>query len=421
MRNPKILVLERDPDLANQVRSVAGELRPRPEVVPCERPGQVGDMLTDDGPFDVLLAGPSLGTKSGLSRLQIIHDEMPTMSVVLAFAQRPDAQLRDIVRTGAIDLLHLPVADRLLRETLERAVSLSRPAASATAASSSAPSAAHGHAASMFTIASATGGCGKTFFATNLAYFLQHHTNKKICIIDLDLQFGEVSTALRLRPRYSIADLLSRDEEDGDLAGHLDEYMVRHDTGVYVLPAPKDPTDADRIHPTDVTKVLEAARSKFDYVVVDTPAQLSEVVLAAFDLSNSLYVMATMDLPSVRNMGVFLNTLDKLKIPSDNINLILNKAEKDVGIDVDQITKLFPQGFQAVLPYAREVSKSVNVGTPILAFSPTSDISKRLATGLLPVLPETSALRLPVDSSAGKERGGRLARLFRPIFRPTES
>ena len=145
-----------------------------------------------------------------------------------------------------------------------------------------------------------------------------------------------------------------------------------------VLPAPKDPTDADRIHPTDVTKVIEAARRRWDYVVVDTPAQLSEVVLAAFDLSNSLYVMATMDLPSVRNMGVFLNTLDKLKIPSDNINLILNKAEKDVGIDVEQITKLFPQGFQAVLPYAREVSKSVNVGTPILAFAPASETSTRI-------------------------------------------
>ena len=297
---------------------------------------------------------------------------------------------------------------------------MSRPGYGSRCTATASPAANNGHATSVFTIASATGGCGKTFFATNLAYFLQHHTNKKICIIDLDLQFGEVSTALRLRPRYSIADLLSRDEEDGDLAGHLEEYMVRHDTGIHVLPAPKDPTDADRIHPTDVTKVLEAARSKFDYVVVDTPSQLSEVVLAAFDLSNSLYVMATMDLPSVRNMGVFLNTLDKLKIPSDNINLILNKAEKDVGIDVEQITKLFPQGFQAVLPYAREVSKSVNVGTPILAFAPTSDISKRLQTGLVPLLPEGSPARLPVDTGV-KERRSLFARLFRPVLHPTES
>ena len=420
MRNPKILVLERDPDLVSQVRGVAGELRPRPEVVPCERPGQVGDLLTEDGPFDVLVAGPSLGTKAGLNRLQVIHDELPTMSVVLAFAQRPEAQLREIVRTGAIDLLHLPVSDKSMRETLERGISLSRPATVEHAYGP--PTAVPGSNSTVFTIASATGGCGKTFFATNLGYFLQHHTGKKTCIIDLDLQFGEVSTALRLRPRYSIADLLAREEEGGDMASHLEEFMVMHDTGVAVLPAPKDPTDADRIHPTDVTKVLEAARSQFDYVVVDTPSQLSEVVLAAFDLSNRLYVMATMDLPSVRNMGVFLNTLDKLKIPSDNVNLVLNKAEKDIGIDVEQITKLFPQGFKAVLPYAREVSKSVNVGTPILAFTPNAEVSRRLSGGLTDLLPPESRARIPaVETAQQKQAGGFFSRMFRPRFHPSES
>jgi pilus assembly protein CpaE len=421
MRNPKILVLERDPDLASQVRGIAGELRPRPEVVPCERTGQVGDLLSDDGPFDVLLAGPSLGTKTGLARLQVIHDELPTMSMVLAFSQRPEAQLRDIVRVGALDLLHLPVPDRSMRETLERAIALSRPSQEPTPVTATTASAGT-HAGTVFTIASATGGCGKTFMATNLAYFLQHHTGKRTCIIDLDLQFGEVSTALRLRPRYSIADLLSREEEGGNLADHLEEFMVTHDTGVSVLPAPKDPTDADRIHPTDVTKVLEVARQKFDYVVVDTPAQLSEVVLAAFDISNGLYVMATMDLPSVRNMGVFLNTLDKLKIPSHNVNLILYKAERDIGIDVDQITKLFPQGFKAVLPYAREVSKSVNVGTPILAFAPQMEISKKLAIGLAPLLPEENRMRLPVETNGnGKKRSSLFMRMFRPVLHPTES
>jgi pilus assembly protein CpaE len=419
VRNPKILVLDREPDLAGQVRSVASELRPRPEIVPCERVTAVGELLSDDGPFDVLVAGPSLGTKTGLARLQVIRDELPAMSLVLAFAQRPEAQLRDIVRTGAVDLVQLPVSDRVLRESIERAISLSRPAVdpAAVAVAAAAPQA---PSSTVFTIASATGGCGKTFFSTNLAYFLHHNTGKRTCIIDLDLQFGEVSTALRLRPRYSIADALAREDEDADLATHLEEYMVSHDTGVMVLPAPKDPTDADRIHPTDVTRVLEAARRRFDYVIVDTPAQLSEVVLAAFDLSNSLYVMATMDLPSVRNMGVFLNTLEKLKIPSDNVKLILNKAERDIGIDVEQITKLFPQGFSAVLPYAREVSKSVNVGTPILAFSPGAEISRRLTTGLLPLLPDDSRFRAGAEATSHK-REGLFSRMFRPILHPTQS
>ena len=91
-------------------------------------------------------------------------------------------------------------------------------------------------------MSSATGGCGKTFLATNLAYMLSHYTGKRACIVDLDLQFGEVSTALRLRPRYTIFDALERTAgEEPDLEAHIEDYLVTHETGFSVLAAPKDP------------------------------------------------------------------------------------------------------------------------------------------------------------------------------------
>ena len=190
----------------------------------------------------------------------------------------------------------------------------------------------------------------------------------------------------------------------------IDEYLVQHETGVWVMPAPKDPSEADRISPPDVTRVVEAMRNRFDYVIVDTPAALTEVVLAAFDLSDLLFCMATLDLPSVRNMGVFLNTLEKLKIPTENIRLILNKAETDVGIDVEQITKLFPQGFSSVLPYAKEVSRSINLGMPVITSSPGSEVSRRLAEGMMELLPEAERQHAQEAVSAS---GGRLGRLFK--------
>src|SRR5437588_7989367 len=125
MRNAKILILDRSEELAAQIRGVADELRPRPEVVTCERVGAVADLLTERGPFDVLVAGPSLGTRSGLARLEVIHDELPAMALLLAFNRRPEAKLRDIVRTGALDLLQLPAEDEVLLESVKRAVELS--------------------------------------------------------------------------------------------------------------------------------------------------------------------------------------------------------------------------------------------------------------------------------------------------------
>ncbi len=408
MRNPKILVLDRGESLAYQVKTVSDDLRPRPDVVPCSRVGSVAEIIDEEGPFEVLVAGPSLGTRSGLARLRVIREELPGMSLVLAFSRRPDASLRDIVRTGAVDLLQLPVDDKELLESLDRAVDLARTAgdlqdrADATAAAPAAGlTPVPGGPGRVFTISSATGGCGKTFFATNLAYFLVRHTGKRACIVDLDLQFGEVSTALRLRPKYTIFDALQREDTDeDDMRAHIGEYTVSHETGVHVLAAPREPSEADKISPPDVIRIVEAVRGNFDYVIVDTPPQLNECVLAAFDLSDLLYVMATLDLPSVRNMSVFLGTLERLKITADNVRLILNKAESDVGIDIDQVTKLFPQGFESVLPYAKEVSRSINLGMPVMAASPGSEISRLLVSGMRSILPDDARARIEEDAPA---------------------
>jgi pilus assembly protein CpaE len=411
--SPKILVLDRSDTFAEEVRDAVDELDPRPEVVACTRVGAVAEVLESDGPFELLVAGPSLGTRSGLARLRVIHEELPAMGLILAFSRRPDASLRDIVRTGAVDLLQLPIDDKELSESIVRALELARamPTKAVAATTADAPAAAGatplaGGPGTVFTIGSATGGCGKTFYATNLAYFLARWTQKRVCIVDLDLQFGEVSTALRLRPKFTIFDALQReDTNEADLQAHIDEYMVMHETGVHILAAPREPSEADRISPPDVTKILEAVRASFDYVIVDTPPQLAETVLAAFDLSDMLYVMATLDLPSVRNMSVFLGTLERLKVPTDNVRLVLNKAESDVGIDVEQVTKLFPQGFESVLPYAKEVSRSINLGMPVMAASPTAQISTLMAGGMKNILPPDLQARIEAEAPAKKSGG----------------
>jgi pilus assembly protein CpaE len=403
MRNPRILVVDRDDTLVDDVRDAVAEHRPTPDIQTCMDPALVEDVLADDGPFDILVAGPGLTTRGGLARLVELHDVRPDMSVVLVFARRPSTALRDIVRAGAVDVLQLPFADGALRAALSRVIELNKTRTLVPASANGASLNGSGpkEPGLVFTMSSATGGCGKTFLATNLAYMLSHYTGKKACVVDLDLQFGEVSTALRLRPKFTIFDALEKaDNEDADLEEHIQDYLVTHESGFSVLAAPRDPGEADRIDPPDVARIIRAIRNRFDYVVVDTPAALTEVVLAAFDMSDVVYTMATLDLPSVRNMGVFLGTLDRLKISSDNVRLILNKAESDVGIDVAQVTKLFPQGFKAVLPYAKEVSRSINVGMPVMASSPGSEISQLMLAGFKDLLSESDQVQIANEAPA---------------------
>ena len=397
---PRAIVIDRTTELADRFREVAAQFDEACDVHACLRVSDVVEMVEDDPTPTVVVAGPAIVTRSGLARLEMLHDNCPNLVIVLAFTRRPSAAMRDIVRAGAVDMLQLPADDSMIVASMNRAIGLAERAAMITAAPAAAgevgevatPARPTG---SIVTLASATGGCGKTFLATNLGYLLSRTPGHRVCIVDLDLQFGEVSTALHLRPKYTICDALAREQESGDLKDCIEDYVVRHESGVAVLAAPRDPSEADRIEPPDVTKVLLAARENFDTVIVDTPPYLSEVVLAAFDLSTSLYSVATLDLPSVRNMGVFLSTLDRLKIPADNVRLILNKAERDVGIDVDQVKKLFPQGFSAVLPYAKEVSKSINLGLPVVAASPTADISRRITEGFRELTGTDAATTVP--------------------------
>jgi hypothetical protein len=91
-------------------------------------------------------------------------------------------------------------------------------------------------------------------------------------------------------------------------------------------------------------------------------------------------------------------------VPTENVRLILNKAESDVGIDIEQVTKLFPQGFESVLPYAKEVSRSINLGMPVMAASPTAEISSLMAGGMKLVLPDALQSRV-VEETTPKKAG----------------
>ena len=381
MRTPKLLVLDETEDLSLQVQAVTAVLRPRPGVVWCDSFDAVAELADEAGPFDVIIAGPIVSKDDGLQRLRDLRAGAPGTQLVLALDRWRSTSLRDTVRTGALDILRLPASDEDLLGAVEQALELSRPVARRRGEDRRVGEGAERPQGTVIAVVSATGGSGKTVFATNLAYHLQSRT-EQTCLIDLDLQFGELATALRLRPRHTIHDLVSREGDDDDLARQFEEHLERHESGIRLLSAPDEPEEADGIDAADVARVIEAARSRFDYVIVDTPAALSESVLVAVEQADQIFALATLDLPSVRNLGVMLSTLKRLKVPPERIRLLLNKVEPDVGIDVARVEQYFPQGFSMVIPYGREVNRSLNMGQPVLAYAPRGEVSKALAAGL---------------------------------------
>jgi len=225
---PRVLVLERNGELAARIRHNA--VGTGAVVKGCPDTTRADTHLTT-GHWDVVVVGPSLMHRAGLRRLVSLHERYPWVAVVLAPRERPRADLVEIVQVGAVDLVPLDADDDELRRSLSRAARITRVRIGVMA---------HGPAATnrgrIVMISSASGGCGKTFLATNAAEFLARTTDQPVILVDLDLQFGEVSTTLRLRPELTISDLLAAEAEGYDLHEILDEYLLIHPDGFKVPP-----------------------------------------------------------------------------------------------------------------------------------------------------------------------------------------
>lgn len=377
-----VVVVEPDPYLAVSVEALLGGVHPTPELLAV---ADLEELETWARPTGVVVAGPSCANKHAIAQLAAFRDRHPAVRIVLAFDRRPGAPMREVVAVGADALVDVAEMEEV-REAILRSIDLADGLATALELAQENAAAPLGQ---VLTVCSATGGCGKTFYATNLAVALARITGRKVALLDLDLQFGEVMTALRLRPQHTMSDVAAI-EDEAELGTYLPEMLTAHESGVWVLPAPLDPAEADRVGPEDITRVLGALQQHFDYVIVDNPTGLGEGTLAALDRSNHLFILAALDLSSVRNLRLFLQTLDRLRIPQDELSLILNKDQTGVGIEAQDIERLFPRGFRSKIPYSRQVPRSMNSGVPLFASEPASLVAGGIVDGIVDLLPEDS-------------------------------
>jgi pilus assembly protein CpaE len=125
-------------------------------------------------------------------------------------------------------------------------------------------------------------------------------TGAEVALVDLDLHFGDVAIMLRLFPSHTFHDAA---QSPGLDTISLKSFLTRHESGIWALVAPTEPTAADGIDPAAVAAILRLLRDAFAYVVIDTPAAFSEPVLAAFDESDWVVMLATLDVPSIKNLN----------------------------------------------------------------------------------------------------------------------
>jgi pilus assembly protein CpaE len=191
--------------------------------------------------------------------------------------------------------------------------------------------------------------------------------------VDLDLAFGDVAIALQLFPAHTMADAVP-------LGEHLDASAVSslltpHSPGLTTLVAPVEPGTAENIPAGTVAAILKVLKQQFQFVVVDTPPAFTDHVLAAFDASDLLALLATLDIPALKNLKLTLETLDLLNYPRERWRIVLNRADSKVGLSLAEVEKTLRLPISVQIPSSRAVPASINRGVPIVLDDPSHAVS----------------------------------------------
>jgi len=325
--------------------------------------------LEGDPAEDTVVLGPTVDQSAAFRIADQMRIWRPSLGVVLVRQRVDSGLLAEAMRAGVRD-----VVDQRNISGLHAAVRHSQGLAAAMREQSPVVGGAGGRPKGrIVTVFSAKGGCGKTTLATNMAAALADRGRREVCLVDLDLAFGDVAIALQLFPAHTIADAVPLG--DNVDFGSLQTLLTPHSPGLTTLVAPVEPGTGEGIPASLVSRVLEVLRDHFDYVIVDTPPAFDDHVLSAFDLSDVVALIATLDIPALKNLKLTLETMDLLNYPRDRWRLVLNRADSKVGLAIGEVEKSLRASISAQIPSSRDVPAAINRGVPIVLDDPRHPVS----------------------------------------------
>ena len=209
-----------------------------------------------------------------------------------------------------------------------------------------------------------------------MAEALGANGDKSVCLVDFDLQFGDIAVALQIEPTKTISNAI-RMGDNLDLTG-VRSLVMKYRPNLYALLAPVDPSDIEFITADLAEKVLVGLAQTFDYVVVDSPPAFTETILKAFDLADEYLLVSTLDVPSLKNLKVTLGTLDALGMPRSKWNVIVNRSTAKTGLSTQDVQDAIGLPIWATIPASQIVPMMINQGRTVVSGKPRHKVGKAM-------------------------------------------
>lgn len=348
------------------------------------------DYLERDTEETLVVVGPEIPTPMAIELAGHFRLTRPSLGVILVRNRLEVAVLTAAMQAGVREVVAADDAAELLAAT-RRSEQISTVYATGQAAGQSPEVIRRGK---MVLVFSAKGGCGKTTVSTNLAEALAADPSKTVCLVDFDLQFGDVAVALQIDPTKTISDAI-RMQNSLDVQG-IRSLVTQHKPNLHVLLAPLDPSDVEFITPDLAQNILSGLKDSYDYVVVDAPPAFTEVILRAFDLADEYLLLTTLDTPSLKNLKVTLGTLQALGMPRNKWKVVVNRSTAKAGVTILDVENATGFSVAAAIPASDAVPIATNRGKTVVEANPKHKVSgaiRKIATEFTGVAAPTKPSR----------------------------
>ena len=334
--------------------------------------------------------------------VQSFADRIPGVPIIAYFSLDDIHSVRRAMAAGAWEYLTAPLSLEQLTSTIERV--LIGETGQTSLEEASLPKL--DRSGTIVTVFGAKGGIGKTLLAVNLAASLSE-LGASTALVDLDPVFGDVARTLKTRTDRSFLDAAQRAAELDEWT--IDSYLSPHPCGLKVLSAPRLPTDWREIDAEAVSKLLTLVAKVHEFVIIDTPATLTDLVVLALHRANVVLLLSSPDPASVESTDAVLQMLASASLPHGEVKLTLNQPQPTGHLsDADPASELPHEVFFS-LPYDENITYRDDVGRPVVLGKPKAMISR----SILKMASLLIEARLPVSARpAGRNGSGIFARLL---------
>lgn len=357
------VIVTKDADLRKAITQCCASYQPEIHIV-SEFPGmnpKVGAIAVVHPSF-VFLDGQG-DEKEVLTLLQNTTNKYPQAAILLLASLQSATLLLAAMRNGVREVVELPLSANSLHEAIDRILSQQRESSR--------------EEGKILSFISCKGGSGTTFIADNLAYALASVSNKKVLLIDLNLQFGDAALFLSdAQPPMTLADLCRQIHRLD--AALLDSSLIHVTPSFGILPASGEPDPYDTIRPEQIDAILHLARQEYDFVFIDLGRQINGIVIHALDQSDHIFPIIQQSLPYLRNGLRLLGLFKMLGYRKEKIRVIVNRHEANT-ITVDAIERSLGQMVAHLVPNNFDVvNESINQGVPVLKLARSCNVTKAL-------------------------------------------